>query len=91
MRYCVCEWMCLCIYSFDAFMSVSYEKMGRTRKHCPVPGCRAKRLVKLSNHLYQVHQLDGISRRRWLARAVAAESEEVHLLKRLVVLLTEKK
>ena len=31
--------------------------MGRVRKDCPVPGCQSKKLLKLSNHLSQVHNL----------------------------------
>ena len=32
--------------------------MGRVKKDCPVPGCTAKSLVRLPNHLSQVHKLD---------------------------------
>ena len=33
---------------------------------CPIPNCGAKYLVKLSNHLTDVHALDYINRRKWL-------------------------
>ena len=32
---------------------------------CPIPNCGAKYLVKLSNHLTDVHELDHINRRKW--------------------------
>ncbi len=38
--------------------------MGRVRKDCPVPGCSAKNVLRLANHLCQVHKLD--SRNPWL-------------------------
>ncbi len=36
---------------------------------CPVPTCTSQRLVKLSNHLLQVHNLSGIERKQWLMTA----------------------
>ena len=33
---------------------------------CPIPNCGAKYLVKLSNHLTDVHELDYIKRRKWI-------------------------
>ena len=33
---------------------------------CPIPNCGAKYLVRLSNHLTDVHGLDYINRRKWL-------------------------
>ncbi|KAL9962586.1 hypothetical protein ACROYT_G031697 [Oculina patagonica] len=41
----------------------------RVCRDCPVPGCGAKYLVKLSNHLTNVHQLDLNQRRKWLQEA----------------------
>lgn len=41
----------------------------RVCRDCPVPGCGAKYLVKLSNHLTNVHQLDHNQRRKWLQEA----------------------
>ena len=35
-------------------------------KHCPIPGCRSKFLVRLANHLTQVHELSDIERKYWL-------------------------
>ena len=38
----------------------------RVCRDCPIPNCGAKYLVKLSNHLTDVHELDYINRRKWL-------------------------
>ena len=35
-------------------------------KHCPIPGCHSKFLVRLANHLTQVHELSDIERKYWL-------------------------
>ena len=35
-------------------------------KHCPIPGCHSKFLVRLANHLTQVHELSEIERKYWL-------------------------
>lgn len=63
--------------------------MPRSRKDCPVPGCKAKRLLKLSNHLWQVHQLDGDQRREWLNTASRSEpfakKELIQLLLKLIL------
>ena len=41
----------------------------RVCRDCPIPNCGAKYLVKLSNHLTYVHELDYINRRKWLQEA----------------------
>ena len=41
----------------------------RERRDCPIPNCGAKYLVKLSNLLTDVHELDYINRRKWLQKA----------------------
>ena len=41
----------------------------RVCRDCPIPNCGAKYLVKLSNHLTNVHGLDYINRRKWLQEA----------------------
>ena len=38
-------------------------------RECPIPNCEAKYLVRLSNHLTDVHGLDYINRRKWLQEA----------------------
>ena len=38
-------------------------------RDCLIPNCGAKYLVKLSNHLTDVHALDYINRRKWLQEA----------------------
>ena len=35
-------------------------------RHCPIPGCGSKFLVRLANHLSQVHGLSEIERKYWL-------------------------
>ena len=41
----------------------------RVCRDCPIPNCGAKYLVKLSNHITDVHALDYINRRKWLQEA----------------------
>ena len=41
----------------------------RVCRDCPIPNSGAKYLVRLSNHLTDVHGLDYINRRRWLQEA----------------------
>ena len=41
----------------------------RICRNCPIPSCGAKYLVRLANHLADVHQLDHIQRRQYLQEA----------------------
>ena len=41
----------------------------RVCRDCPISNCGEKYLVKLSNHLTDVHALDYINRRKWLQEA----------------------
>ena len=41
----------------------------RVCRDCPIPSSGAKYLVRLSNHLTDVHGLDYINRRKWLQEA----------------------
>ena len=41
----------------------------RVCRDCPISNCGAKYLVRLSNHLTDVHVLDYINRRKWLQEA----------------------
>ena len=41
----------------------------RVCRNCPIPNCGAKYLVRLSNHLTDVHGLDYINRRKWSQEA----------------------
>ena len=46
------------------------DKMAnRVCRDCPIPNCGAKYLVKSSNHLTDVHELDYINRRKWIQEA----------------------
>ena len=38
--------------------------MGRTRRNCPVFGCGSTNLVRLANHLHQVHGMDTEERKK---------------------------
>ena len=49
----------------------------RVCRDCPFPGCGAKYLVKLSNHLADVHQLDHIEWRKYLQEAKLQPKVEV--------------
>ena len=49
--------------------SVAVNLTKRACLDCPFPNCGAKYLVKLSNHLKDVHELDYIYRRKWLQEA----------------------
>ena len=49
------------------FRTVNMTK--RVCRDCPIPNCGAKYLVRLSNHLTDVHGLDYINRRKWLQEA----------------------
>ena len=44
-------------------VNVVYKRVWR---NCPISSCRAKYLVRLANHLADVHQLDHIQRRQYL-------------------------
>ena len=41
----------------------------RVRRDCPNPNCGANYLIRLSNHLTDVHGLDYINRKKWLQEA----------------------
>ena len=41
----------------------------RVCRDCPIPGCGAKYLVRVANHLADVHLLDSIQRRKYLQEA----------------------
>ena len=41
----------------------------RVCRNCPISSCGAKYLVRLANHLADVHQLDHIQRRQYLQEA----------------------
>ena len=49
-----------------ALTSGTINMVKRVYRDCPIPHCGAKYLVKLSNHLTDVHRLDYIQRIKWL-------------------------
>ena len=51
--------------------------MPRVRKNCPYPGCQAKHLVRLANHLVQVHYIkDKEERQRLLKIAETSNTQQ---------------
>ena len=38
----------------------------RSLKHCPVPDCQSKFLVRLADHLRKVHEFSELERKYWL-------------------------
>ena len=54
------------------FCTVDMKKL--KCKHCPVPGCGSKFLVRLANHLAQVHELSDLERKYWLQFAKLQKS-----------------
>ena len=53
------------VYSHQT-VNMVYKRICR---NCPIPSCGAKYLVRLANHLADVHQLDHIQRRQYLQEA----------------------
>ena len=66
MRRITLEW-----FSFYPKWSSMKNCEHRIRRDCPIPGCQAKLLLRLSNHLHKVHNIqDGAKRNEWLDKAV---------------------
>ena len=42
------------------------NNMGRKRRDCPVFGCGSTKLIRLANHLNQIHGMDKEERAKWL-------------------------
>ena len=38
----------------------------RKCKHCPIPGCSSKFLIRLADHLTRIHDLSELERKYWL-------------------------
>ena len=49
----------------------------RVCRNCPISSCGAKYLVRLANHLADVHQLDYIQRREYLQEAKLQPKDKV--------------
>lgn len=73
--------------------------MGRKRRDCPVFGCTSRNLVRLANHLDQIHHMDTEERAKWLKwgklglsmplqnEETTANNKELHLEKTLQTIL----
>ena len=48
-------------------------------KHCPIPGCGSKYLVRLANHLTQVHELTELERKYWLQFAKLQNTDVIRV------------
>ena len=59
------------------FRTVNMKKL--KCKHCPVPGCGSKFLVRLANHLAQVHELSSLERKYWLQFAKLQNTDMVRV------------
>ena len=62
----ICEKDVICVQSPNCQVNMVYKRVCR---NCPIPSCGAKYLVRLANHLADVHQLDHIQRRQYLQEA----------------------
>ena len=51
------------------FVLRTVNMVKRVCRHCPVPDCGARYLVRLTNHLADVHLLDTVQRRKYLQEA----------------------
>ena len=51
----------------------------RVCRHCPIPGCHSKFLVRLANHLTQVHELTEIERKYWLQFAKLQNTNAIRM------------
>ena len=52
----------------------------RTCKHCPIPRCGSKFLVRLANHLTQIHELSEMERKYWLQFAKLQNTNMIYLV-----------
>ena len=48
-------------------------------KHCTIPGCGSKYLVRLANHLTQVHELTELERKYWLQFAKLQNTDAIRV------------
>ena len=53
----------------------------RKCKHCPIPGCGSKYLVRLANHLTQAHELTELERKYWLQFAKLQNTNAIPVLR----------
>ena len=57
--------------------------MVRSRcKHCPLPGCGSKFLVRLADHLTRVHELTELERKYWLQFAKLQNTNAIRVYDR---------
>ena len=53
------------------------RSINRRSRDCPIPNCGSKYLVRLANHLRNVHHLDITERRKWLNESKRQHKEAV--------------
>ena len=51
----------------------------RVFRHCPIPGCHSKFLIRLANHLTQVYELSEMERKYWHQFAKLQNTNAIHL------------
>jgi len=56
----------------------------RKCKHCPIPGCGSKLLVRLTDQLTRVHELSGIERKYWLQFAKLQNTNAIRVYEKEV-------
>ena len=51
----------------------------RVFRHCPIPGCHSKFLIRLANHLTQVYELSEMERKYWHQFAKLQNTYAIHV------------
>ena len=69
------------------FRTVNMKKKLKC-KHCPIPGCGTNFLLRLANHLAQVHELYDLKRKYWLQFAKLQNTSMVRVYEKEVELKT---
>ena len=72
-------YLCWAIELSTVFFNMVYKRVCR---NCLISSCEAKYLVRLANHLADVHQLDHIQRRQYLQEAKLQPKVKVVVYKR---------
>ena len=71
--------MCSAIELSTVFLNMVYKRVCR---NCPISSCGVKYLVRLANHLADVHQLDHVQRKQYLQEAKLQPKVKVVVIER---------
>ena len=66
-------------FVYFQFTFQAINMLRRRCRNCPVPFCPSKVLVKLSNHLSQVHGLSQLERKYWLQFAKLQDAKMIRV------------